>query len=378
MNYLSKAIPGWQVVWLAPVNRYILFREPAFSMFKDLATNASPEEAAKRLTENQKVGFSEALEIAHETDRNIRNLLAEGKQNPGVTEKEGSSALEDLSAMDFEGHNYRIYDKRIRFRYANPWIKSIIHPFIAHLEVQDEEDAAIRFALYPEKDTLMLRINDRKELRWDAKATGFFKGSVFLQLINVLYETNDTDWFGVFHASAVAFGNQGVLISAPQGGGKSTLAALLTASGFDFVADDFVPVSIDKQEICSFPTALTVKKGALKVLSSYYPELRGKETTYNSFLKKEMLFLPPPGEQIPWKGKVKALLFPEYNPETDCSLEKADPVSVMNDFIREAWIADTEMAASAFLDWFFAVPCYRLTYSHNQKAIESVKKAMRE
>jgi hypothetical protein len=347
-------------------------------MFKDLATNASPEEAAKRLTENQKVGFSEALEIAHETDRNIRNLLAEGKQNPGVTEKEGSSALDDFSLTAFEGHSYRIYNRRIRFLYANPWMKSMVHPLIAHWEVPEETNAPIRFALYPENDSLVLRINDRKELRWDAEVTGFYKGSVFLQLINALYETNDTDWFGVFHASAVASHDRGVLISAPQGGGKSTLAALLTASGFDFVADDFVPVSINKQEICSFPAALTVKKGAVNVLSSYYPELRGKETTYNSYLRKEMLFLPPPGKQIPWKGKVKALLFPEYDPETDCLLERVDPVSVMNDFIREAWIADTEMAAYAFLDWFFAVPCYRLTYSDNKKAIESVKRAMRE
>ena len=53
---------------------------------------------------------------------------------------------------------------------------------------------------------------------------------------------------GVFHASAVNYNDENILILGDSGNGKSTSLALLQAQGFQCIADDFVP--IDQAQMC--------------------------------------------------------------------------------------------------------------------------------
>ena len=86
-----------------------------------------------------------------------------------------------------------------------------------------------------------------------------------------------------------------------------------------------------------------------------------------------MIFVPPKTDQEPKRIKVSAIIFPEYDPETDLEFNRVDNLEVLNRFIQESWIASEEEKVSRFLDWFFELPCYTLKYSNNRKAIDVLK-----
>ena len=61
-------------------------------------------------------------------------------------------------------------------------------------------------------------------------------------IIECIYNKNEAEWMGVFHASAVNYNEENILILGDSGNGKSTSLALLQAQGFQCIADDFVPI----------------------------------------------------------------------------------------------------------------------------------------
>ncbi|MCA1759480.1 MAG: hypothetical protein LC658_06900, partial [Bacteroidales bacterium] len=167
--------------------------------------------------------------------------------------------------------------------------------------------------------------------------------------------------------------NQAVLISAPSGFGKSTLSAMLVANGLNLISDDLVPISRKHQQIFPFPAGISVKPGAIEMLSAFFPELKNAKTRLNTSTGKEVTYIAPASEIVPEAAAVKAILFPKFDKNTDFEWEKADNISVLNDFITESWIAGDESSVSTFLDWFFQLPCYRLRYSSSEMAVQKIQ-----
>lgn len=63
------------------------------------------------------------------------------------------------------------------------------------------------------------------------------------------------------HAAAVSRERSGILISAPSGGGKTTLAAALVRSGWAYTSDESVSITSDANTCRGFPKPLTMKPG---------------------------------------------------------------------------------------------------------------------
>lgn len=83
-----------------------------------------------------------------------------------------------------------------------------------------------------------------------------------------------------FHAAAVYRSlNKGIMISAPGGGGKSTLARMLTERGFKFLSDDVTIVEHKSLQIIPFPRALKILRDTGKLLylniEEFYPSSIG-------------------------------------------------------------------------------------------------------
>lgn len=76
----------------------------------------------------------------------------------------------------------------------------------------------------------------------------------------------------VFHAAAVTFGDQGMLISACPGTGKSTLTMHLLDLGLGFGADDIVLIGADGT-IRGVPFAPTLKSGSWSLINSLRPDI---------------------------------------------------------------------------------------------------------
>ncbi len=374
MDYISKQVKKQLVVWIKDVNRYIVLQQPAFDVFKKLSQNVELNEIANWFSKRHKIAVSESFQFVTEINSKLKELKKNKHSDFPKREKIDFSEL--IAAKTFKSYNYKIFNTHFQFSYSSPWMKDMIHQGIAHLQTSSAKKDKIQFHLIEEKEELILVVNKNEFFRWPVNQSEFFKGSVSLQLLNAVYNKTDEQWLGAFHASAVTRNSKAVLISASSGSGKSTLSALLAANGLQLISDDLVPISLDHQELYSFPTAISVKPGAIKTLLPHYPELANIQTQLNTSTGKESVNLVPHNANEPVIAKVKAIIFPEYNPKIDFEWEEVDNISVLNDLLIESWISDNENAVKTFLDWYFDIPCFRLRYSNNKKAIEKVSQLL--
>jgi hypothetical protein len=61
------------------------------------------------------------------------------------------------------------------------------------------------------------------------------------------------------HAAVVALDDRAVVLSAPSGTGKSTLALALLENGFDYLSDELAPIDVQRLTVHPFPHALCLK-----------------------------------------------------------------------------------------------------------------------
>ena len=62
------------------------------------------------------------------------------------------------------------------------------------------------------------------------------------------------------------------MLTGDSGNGKSSLATILSANGYDFISDDFTPISINDSHVYSFPSAISIKESFFNQASSIFDE----------------------------------------------------------------------------------------------------------
>jgi len=55
-------------------------------------------------------------------------------------------------------------------------------------------------------------------------------------------------------------------------------------------------------------------------------------------------------------------------------IKKIDNIAAFEQLVPDSWLSPIPENATTFLDWFANLPCYQLTYSNNQKMIDTVSK----
>jgi hypothetical protein len=177
---------------------------------------------------------------------------------------------------------------------------------------------------------------------------------------------------GVFHASAVSNDKKSILFLGDSGNGKSTSLAILQANGFTCLADDFVPIDTNKQEVYSFPAAISIKKNSLDTLLPFYPELESTEEYNFMRLNKVVRYLKPNNKNYFNHLPCNDLVFIKNEKDSDLICEKISKIDAFQQLIPDSWISPHKENVEIFLNWFTSLNCYQLTYSNNKKMIESV------
>ena len=197
-----------------------------------------------------------------------------------------------------------------------------------------------------------------------------------MELVNRIYRKKETDWMGVFHASAISFQNRSIMFAGDSGSGKSTICALLMAAGFNLVADDFVPVEGLSRRVYPFPAALSVKKSALTTLQQLFPGLAQADEFSYPAVDKTVRYLSPEVQSgnIQAEYLCKALVFVRYKEFSGMTLEKLPNDIAFQKLVPDSWISPLEENAVRFLDWFLDLPCYHLTYSDTKEMIIAIRK----
>jgi serine kinase of HPr protein (carbohydrate metabolism regulator) len=221
---------------------------------------------------------------------------------------------------------------------------------------------------------IFLYVNRKFIGAWSRKEIHFFQGKFSMEFIQKIHNKQENEWLGVFHASAVSNKEKAILFLGDSGNGKSTSLALLQANGFNCLADDFVPVDAKKQEVYSFPAAISIKKNSLQTLLPIYPELETSAEYNFKRLNKIVRYLKPNNLDFKAHLPCNDLVFIKYQKEAKLVYTKISNIEAFQQLVPDSWLSPIKENAEVFLNWFEKINCYQLTYSNNKEMIETVSK----
>ena len=363
---ITKKLEDKEIVWFQEANRYLLVEHTTADIITDLYYEEDPKSIATKLNNKIDIPIDVALEFIQKIkiDIVIPNTIGHKVEETNLSYK----IPEKFSFEKF----YLINSKIFKVFFSNEFELSLIHPKIAHLEVKQHSITDFTFQVFNYSKKTFLILDSKLIGSWSVEDIHYFQGKFSMKIIECIYEKEEKDWMGVFHASALNYNKNTLLILGDSGNGKSTSLALLQAQGFQCIADDFVPIDISKK-IHTFPAGISIKKNSLPVLLDYYPELKNSAEYHYSRLNKTVRYLPPKNINYHEKNLCKALVFIKYDSKTDFEISKISSLEAFEKLVPDSWISPIPKNATTFLEWFEKLPCYQLTYSNNKKMYAAVK-----
>ena len=357
------------IVWFAATNEYVVFENEVASILQQRISGSSIDEIALTIANKMDIPFTEIKHFIEELEEQFLNKkLVE----TFPLEKEVSKIQKPIS---FEiSETYLINDIVCKVAYLSKKERELVHPKFAHLVVSDAPLHHHLFEVFIQNNEIILFVNNAFIGTWHPEEVHYFQGKFSMELIQKIHQKEESKWLGVFHASAVSDGKKSILFLGDSGNGKSTSLALLQANGFTCLADDFVPISAENKEVYSFPAAISIKKNSLKVMDSLYPNLADAIEYDFIRLNKIVRYLPPNNSDFTTHLPCKKLVFIKYEKEANLQVNSISKLEAFQQLIPDSWLSPLAENAAIFLDWFESLHCYQITYSDNQKMIETVQK----
>jgi len=369
-DILFNNIEDKTVVWFENSNQYVVLEKRAAQIIKDLQKDTLIEAMAKELGNEFGIPIEDATTFIRDIEKNVFT------PNQVETEKNNHSLEASKLPSQFElSKLYNINDLIFKIDFSSEFELSLVHPKFAHLEItSNTEKVNHHYKVFTDNNLTFLYVDTDFIGAWTYQDIHYFQGKLSMQIVQHLHDKPEKDWLGVFHASAVSDGNNGMLFLGDSGNGKSTSLALLQAHKFHCIADDFVPVSALTQDIYSFPAAISIKKNSLDVLLPFYPELRTTSEYHFTRLKKIVRFLPPKNENSIVDVPCKGFVFIKYDKTTDFELTEISSIEAFENLVPDSWLSPISENVSSFLKWFTTISCYKIRYSNNDKMISEVSK----
>lgn len=365
---LTKTIEDKRYLWLEGTNQYVVLEHEAFSVVEKLINRVLPKTIAIHLETTLSVPFEAALKFVKELEERVLNS--------SITVQEKS--IIELSKVTIPSNfeiitTYRVNSTLIKVSYKGDLEASYIHPKFAHLETETA-DKEIDFKVFTANDKVYLAINNKVKYGWSKEEIHYFQGKFSMEFIQAMYHKEESEWMGVFHASAVSNQQKAVLFLGDSGNGKSTSLALLQKHGFQCLADDFVPVAAKNKEVYHFPAAISVKNSSLKTLAPLYPLLNDTKEYHLKRLNKRVRYLPPNYTDTQTHLACKDLVFIKYQKDVALSFSKISKQKAFEQLVPDSWLSPKKENAATFLEWFATLNCYQITYSQTNEMVASVSK----
>lgn len=368
---LQKRIEDVHLIWFENSKIFVLLKEPANDVL-GLYIKSVPKSEIIKYCQNRYSNIEKNIpQFVDEIIENIDKLNE--KKSPQALDT--SRIFSDTNVLKTFSENQYLFGKSyITIRYDSDYLKDLIHPLFFHLETDKKRNSTFLLELIINDNYLILRSNDKTIETFQLDDIIYFKGAILKYLYSLLHEKDVHAWMMTLHASGVVCNNEAVLFSAEAGSGKSTIAALLQAHGYKLLSDDFLTAD-ENACVYSFPSAISVKDGAVDVLMEYYPELKnmpsemasnGKQVRYilnrNQEIKKESGY------------RVRAVVFIKFTPQKDSLLELMDKKEAIQLLLKEIWVNPEPKHIARFLDWINRASFYRMQYSNTPEALEYISK----
>nr|WP_242467701.1 PqqD family peptide modification chaperone [Thiocapsa imhoffii] len=177
-------------------------------------------------------------------------------------------------------------------------------------------------------------------------------------------------------AGLVTADGRGLLLVAPGGSGKTTLAAALEASGYGLLSDDVVPVGWDGA-LWGLGLPLCLKPGSWPVLTARRPTLARMPTRHR--FGTEVRFLPALHPRPVRAASVGALFLSQYRPDAPPECVPIGPEQALRGLIEaESVLRDlTQEKLDALARWISAIAAYRLQYPDLDQAHALIETRLR-
>ena len=365
---LTKTIEDKRCLWLEGTNQYVVLEYEAFTVVEKLINGVLPKTIAIHLETTLSVPFEAALNFVKELEERVL------KSPTPDQDKSINNLSKVIIPSNFEvTTTYQVNNKLIKVSYNSALEASYIHPKFAHLETEIS-NKEIDFKVFIAKDKIYLAINNKVKYGWPKEEIHYFQGKFSMEFIQTMYHKEESEWMGVFHASAVSNQQKAVLFLGDSGNGKSTSLALLQKHGFQCMADDFVPVAASNKEVYYFPAAISVKNTSLKTLAPLYPILNDTKEHHLKRLNKRVRYLPPNYTDTQAHLPCKDLVFIKYQKDVALSFSKISKQTAFEQLVPDSWLSPKKENATTFLEWFARLNCYQITYSQTNEMVASVSK----
>ncbi len=371
-SIIIKKIEEKVIVWFKNSNKYVVVEEITASIIEKLIIKVTIQKIAEDLEKELKISLKEAISFITDLEKQlvIPNITKPSKENSPVL------SYKIPSTFAYEKH-YLINSKNIKVVYSNEFELSLVHPKFAHLEIKKTSKVEFLFQVFNHKNNTFLILDGIFIGSWTLENIHYFEGKFSMKIIESIYQKSEEEWMGVFHASAINYKEDALLILGDSGNGKSTSLALLQAQGFHCIADDFVPVDTN-HKIVAFPAGISIKPKAVDVLISDYPSLKMAAEYYYKRLNKTVRYLPPKNINYKKKFPCKALVFIKYDTSVELKVSKISNLEAFESLVPDSWISNVSENAASFLTWFSNLPCYQLTYSNNEMMYATIKSIFEE
>jgi len=184
----------------------------------------------------------------------------------------------------------------------------------------------------------------------------------------------------LFHAAALAWEGQGILLPGGMGAGKTTLAAWLAAIGLGYLTDELVFLPNGAERMQAFTRPLNLKHPSIRALEGYLDLARLSDSVLcsaHSCLVPHSL-IGPGG--TPGQAPVSLMLFPQYASSTEPALRSLSSaqagLALMGCFVNARNLPGhgfQEITRLARL-----APAFRLRYSHFDQVEAQLESLLRQ
>ena len=182
----------------------------------------------------------------------------------------------------------------------------------------------------------------------------------------------------IYHAAALAYDEQGVMLCGRSGSGKSTLTAWLVASGVGYLTDEVISYPLEGGEISGFCRSLVMKKGSQSIWEQWQPQ--AESDAFFRFEDGSAWIAPTLLNPSAVREKVvpRLLVFPTYAKEAEFQVQELSTANTVfhllqtlvnaRNFENHGMQATKQLASQ--------VQAYTLMYSDIKQAAEWIQKTI--
>ncbi|GGG60058.1 hypothetical protein [Bizionia arctica] len=368
---LIREIHGVTILWFKNSNKYILLNDLNYSLLSSFIKSKDDSEFHFFINTLDNFPSTLSNKLYSEFEQLLNSL---------------NVVQSDLNTIEFTGFSdtnyisvfYKIKDLVIKVCYQSQFEKDIIHPQFSYLELKDPNlRSNFTFYIKNNNETLHLFKNKIHLGTYNQSDYHLLQGKFAMELLCGLTHTIEDDWLGTFHASTISNSKEAIMLVGESGKGKSTLATLLMANGFNLIADDFTPILAKSQKINPYPSAISMKNGSFRLLDSLSEKIEFKANSLSHIKKGDLKYVSPINT-IEEPISCNKIILVAYSPEAETKLDIISAEEILNILIPDSWLSPIAENAAYFLDWLETCHFYKLTYSDSNSVVLKIKSLIDE